>query len=93
MAIIVMTREMGTLGKEVARAFARRKGINVVHHELTRPSHDRMAKAQESEVFRFLEGTEEEMSKWRRHSRQARPQRLPHRTRRAIHAQNQSQNR
>ncbi len=65
MAIIVMTREMGTLGKEVAREFARRRGISVVHHELIHTPHHRMAQAEESEVFRFLEGSEEEMSKWR----------------------------
>lgn len=65
MTIIVMTREMGTLGKEVAREFSRHKDISVVHHELIHGPRDRMAQTEESEVFRFLEGNEEEMSKWR----------------------------
>jgi len=65
MTIIVMTREMGTLGKEVAREFSRRQGIGVIHHELIHSAHDRMANNQESDVYRFLEGSEEELAKWR----------------------------
>lgn len=65
MAIIAMTREMGTLGKEVARAFARRMGYAVLHHELVEDSDERAEHDEESEVFRFLEGSEEELDKWR----------------------------
>ncbi len=65
MAIIAMTREMGTLGKEVAREFARRKGYTVIHHELIETDDDRSRKREESEVYRFLEGSEEELQKWR----------------------------
>ncbi len=65
MTIVVMTREMGTLGKEVAREFARRKGHSVVHHELVRGDRDRAAEGEESEVYRFLEGSESELAKWR----------------------------
>lgn len=63
MTIIAMTREMGTLGKEVAREFARRMNYTVVHHELVegRGERDRG----ESEVYRFLEGSEAELEKWR----------------------------
>lgn len=59
-----MTREMGTLGKEVARQFAQRKGYTVVHHEMIEAGHPRGG-VEESEVFRFLEGSEEELAKWR----------------------------
>lgn len=65
MPVIVMTREMGTLGKEVAREFAKRKGYSVVHHELVRTSSERDAMEEESEVYRFLEGSEEETDQWR----------------------------
>jgi cytidylate kinase len=60
-----MTREMGTLGKDVAREFAHRKGYTVVHHELIRSENDRAATREESEVYRFLEGSEVELASWR----------------------------
>ncbi len=65
MTVIVMTREMGTLGKEVAREFARRRGYSVVHHELVRSPAERAAMREESEVYRFLEGSEAEIDAWR----------------------------
>lgn len=65
MTVIVMTREMGTLGKEVAREFARRKNYSVVHHELVRNSLERAAMSEESEVYRFLEGSDAEIAQWR----------------------------
>ena len=34
MAVIAMTREMGSLGKDVAAALADQMGLTVVHHEL-----------------------------------------------------------
>lgn len=65
MTIVVMTREMGTLGKDVAREFAHRKGYTVVHHELIRDENDRASSREESEVYRFLEGSEAELESWR----------------------------
>ena len=65
MSVVVMTREMGTLGKEVAREFARRKGYSVLHHELVPEASDRHRQRQESEVYRFLEGSEAELQAWR----------------------------
>ena len=65
MAIIAMTREMGTLGKEVAREFARRTGYTVLHHELLEDSDERDKRESESAVYRFLEGSEAEIDKWR----------------------------
>ncbi len=34
MTVIAMTREMGTLGKDVAAGLAKALDIEVVHHEL-----------------------------------------------------------
>jgi hypothetical protein len=34
MAVVAMTREMATLGRDVAAGLAERLGLNVVHHEL-----------------------------------------------------------
>jgi hypothetical protein len=34
MAVIAMTREMGSLGKDVAAGIAEQMGLSVVHHEL-----------------------------------------------------------
>ena len=65
MSVVVMTREMGTLGKDVAREFARRKGYSVFHHELVTDSRDRARRGGESEVYRFLEGSEAEIDTWR----------------------------
>lgn len=65
MAIIAMTREMGTLGKEVAREFARLTGYGVLHHELLRDSDERDRRQSESAVYRFLEGSETEIDEWR----------------------------
>ena len=55
MPLIAMTREMGSLGKDVAAAIAERQGKQVVHHEII----DRLAskmRLRKSHVIRFLEG-------------------------------------
>jgi cytidylate kinase len=65
MPIIAMTREMGTLGKDVAREFAERTGYAVLHHELVEDARDRERRHGESEVYRFLEGGKQELDKWR----------------------------
>ena len=63
MTVIAMTREMGTLGKDVAAGLADTLGIEVVHHELVeRQLADRL-QTSESSVHRFLEG---EASMWER---------------------------
>ena len=62
MSVVVMTREMGTLGKDVAREFARRRSYAVLHHEMVP---DRRARTHESEVYRFLEGCPEAIEAWR----------------------------
>jgi hypothetical protein len=65
MTVIAMTREMGTLGKDVAREFARRNSYTVFHHELVESPGERNRRDEESEVYRFLEGSEEGIEAWR----------------------------
>lgn len=55
MPVIAMTREMGSLGKDVARGLAKRLGLDLVQHELVATVADKM-KVKESAVSRYLEG-------------------------------------
>jgi cytidylate kinase len=55
MPLIAMTREMGSLGKDVAAEVARRVGRNVVHHEIIDNLASKM-RLRKSHVVRFLEG-------------------------------------
>ncbi len=63
MTVIAMTREMGTLGKDVAAGLADKLGIEVVHHELVERQLAERMQLSESAVHRFLEG---ETSLWER---------------------------
>lgn len=54
MTVVAMTREMGSLGKEVARLAADRLGLTIVHHEMI-GSADERANGAPSAVARFLE--------------------------------------
>ena len=56
MAVIAMTREMATLGRDVAAGLAQRLGLHVVHHELVAQDIAGRPGQRESEVQRFLEG-------------------------------------
>jgi cytidylate kinase len=55
MPLIAMTREMGSLGKDVAAEVARRVGRHVVHHEIIDNLANKM-RLRKSHVMRFLEG-------------------------------------
>jgi cytidylate kinase len=55
MPLIAMTREMGSLGKDVAAAVAERLGKPVVHHEIIDHLADKM-RLRKSHVIRFLDG-------------------------------------
>lgn len=55
MPLIAMTREMGSLGKDVAAAIADRLGKLVVHHEIIDGLASKM-RLRKSHVIRFLEG-------------------------------------
>ncbi|MGI9521352.1 MAG: AAA family ATPase [Hyphomicrobiaceae bacterium] len=63
MTVIAMTREMGTLGKDVAAGVSEKLGIEVVHHEIVERQLAERLQTSESAVHRFLEG---EASLWER---------------------------
>ncbi|MGE0767520.1 MAG: cytidylate kinase family protein [Hyphomicrobiaceae bacterium] len=65
MAVIAMTREMGTLGKDVAQGLAERLGLDVVHHELVETDIATRSGLGESEVRRFLGGEASLLGQWR----------------------------
>ena len=55
MPMIAMTREMGSLGKDVATGIAQRMNRRVVYHEIIEPIANKM-RLRKSHVERFLEG-------------------------------------
>jgi cytidylate kinase len=55
MTVVAMTREMGSLGKDVARGLSERLGKPLVHHEIIGLLADKM-RLRKSHVVRFLEG-------------------------------------
>jgi cytidylate kinase len=63
--VITMTREMGTLGKDVAAGLAERLKLDVVHHELVEHGIAQLAGLPESNVHRFLEGEASLLERWR----------------------------
>ena len=65
MTVIAMTREMGTLGKDVAQGIADSLGLRIVHSALI--EHDLAAKmgVQESAVHRYLEGSPSLLERWK----------------------------
>ncbi len=65
MPVIAMTREMGSLGKDVAAGLAERLGLEVVHHELVERGVAERLDAPESEVHRFLEGSMSFFERWK----------------------------
>ena len=65
MAVIAMTREMATLGRDVAAGLAERLGLHMVHHELVVQDIAGRAGTRESEVQRFLEGGATLLDRWR----------------------------
>jgi cytidylate kinase len=65
MAVIAMTREMGTLGRDVAQALAGRLGLEIIHHELVENDIATRSGLRESEVRRFLGGEASFIGQWR----------------------------
>ena len=65
MVAIAMTREMGTLGKDVAQGIADSLGLNVIHSELV--EHDLATRlgVKESAVHRYLEGGASVLERWK----------------------------
>ena len=65
MAVIAMTREVGTLGRDVAAGLAERLGLEIIHHELVEHDIAERAGLPENEVHRFLEGEASLFERWR----------------------------
>lgn len=65
MAVIAMTREMGTLGKDVAQGVADQMGLEVVHHELFEQGVAARLGMPESAVHRYLEGSVSLLERWK----------------------------
>ena len=65
MTVITMTREMGTLGKDVAAGVAQLMGLEVIHHELVEQDVAERMQLEESDVHRFLEGTPSLLERWK----------------------------
>ena len=56
MAVIAMTREMATRGKDVAEGLAKRLGLSIVHSEVVEHDVAKLTGLGDSEVHKFLEG-------------------------------------
>ena len=65
MAVIAMTREMGSLGKDVAASLAEQLGLTVVHHELVEHHLAEKLGVKESAVHRYLEGEASILERWK----------------------------
>src|SRR4029450_11472291 len=65
MAVIAMTREMGSLGKDVAAGLAEQMGLTVVHHELVEHHLADRLGVKESAVHRYLEGEASLLERWK----------------------------
>jgi cytidylate kinase len=65
MTVIAMTREMGSLGKDVAAGLADQMGLTVVHHELVEHHLAELLGVQESAVHRYLEGGASLLERWK----------------------------
>ena len=72
MAVIAMTREMGTLGKDVVAGLAERLGLEVIHHELVEHDIAETSGLPENKVHRFLEGEASLLERWRMDRRRMR---------------------
>jgi len=65
MTVIAMTREMGTLGKDVASGLADALDIDVIHEELVEHDLAEALQMSESTVHRFLEGSPSLWERWK----------------------------
>ena len=72
MAVIAMTREMGTLGKDVVAGLAERLGLEVIDHGLVEHDIAETSGLPENKVHRFLEGEASLLERWRMDRRRMR---------------------
>lgn len=64
MAVIAMTREMGSRGRDVALGLADQLGLEVFHHELVEHDLAQRMHLPESQVHRYLEGHASLWDRW-----------------------------
>ena len=72
MAVIAMTREMGTLGKDVVAGLAERLGLEVIQHGLVERNIAETSGLPENKVHRFLKGEASLLERWRMDRRRMR---------------------
>ncbi|MFY9874928.1 MAG: cytidylate kinase-like family protein, partial [Rhodomicrobium sp.] len=72
MAVIAMTRELGTLGKDVVAGLAGRLGLEVIQHGLVERNIAETSGLPENKVHRFLEGEASLLERWRMDRRRMR---------------------
>lgn len=65
MVAIAMTREMGTLGKDVAQGIAASLDLKVIHSELVEHDLAQRLGVQDSAVHHYLEGSASLLERWR----------------------------
>lgn len=65
MTVIAMTREMGTLGKDVALGLSETLDLRIVHHELVEHDLAERLGVQESVVHHYLEGGASLLERWK----------------------------
>ena len=64
MAVIAVTREIGTLGKDVVAGLAERLGLEVIQHGLVEHDIAETSGLPENKVHRFLEGEAPLLERW-----------------------------
>ncbi len=64
MAVIAMTREIGTLGQDIAQGVASSLALRVIHHEFVEHDLAQRLGVQESIVHRYLEGSGSLLERW-----------------------------
>jgi cytidylate kinase len=65
MTVIAMTREIGSLGNEVATRVAKRLGLEIVRSEVAASNVARRLGVAESSVTRYLDGSPSLLERWR----------------------------
>ena len=64
MTVIAMTREIGSLGNEVAARVAKRLGLKIVRSEVAASNVARRLGVAESSVTRYLDGSASLLERW-----------------------------
>ena len=65
MTVIAMTREMGTLGKDVALELSVEMNLALIHHQLVEQDIAKRLSVEVGDVHRFLEGSPSLLTRWK----------------------------